>query len=46
MADQKIVMVTGGTGMVGKAIQTVVENGGKLKDETFVFLSSKDADLT
>lgn len=46
MTDQKIILVTGGSGLVGKAIQMVVENGGKLKDETFVFLSSKDADLT
>ena len=46
MTDKKIIMVTGGTGLVGKAIEYVVENGDKRPDEEFVFLSSKDADLT
>lgn len=46
MASSKVVMVTGGSGMVGQAIRQVVDNGGKMNDETFVFISSKDADLT
>ncbi|GAU97589.1 hypothetical protein RvY_08862 [Ramazzottius varieornatus] len=41
----KVIMVTGGTGLVGRAIQKVVEEE-KRKDERWIFLSSKDADLT
>lgn len=41
------VLVTGGTGLVGQAIKLVVEeNPDKYKDQNWVFLSSKDADLT
>ncbi|XP_056263410.1 GDP-L-fucose synthase-like [Pseudoliparis swirei] len=40
------VLVTGGSGLVGKAIEHVVEQeGGKLEGEEWIFLSSKDADL-
>ncbi|XP_049925115.1 GDP-L-fucose synthase-like [Epinephelus moara] len=40
------VLVTGGSGLVGKAIEHVVqEEGGKLEGEEWIFLSSKDADL-
>ncbi|KAF7650823.1 hypothetical protein LDENG_00120190 [Lucifuga dentata] len=36
----------GGSGLVGKAIEHVVqEEGGKLEGEEWIFLSSKDADL-
>uniref|UniRef100_A0A2P2I2M3 GDP-L-fucose synthase n=1 Tax=Hirondellea gigas TaxID=1518452 RepID=A0A2P2I2M3_9CRUS len=38
------VLVTGGTGLVGKAIEEVVNKQNK-PDETWVFLGSKDADL-
>lgn len=41
----KVILVTGGTGLVGRAIQKVVEEE-KRKDERWIFLSSKDADLT
>ena len=41
-----VILVTGGTGLVGKAIEYVVENGEKRKGETWIFASSKDADLT
>lgn len=41
----KVILVTGSTGLVGKAIQKVVEEDPK-PDEKFIFLSSKDADLT
>lgn len=40
------VLVTGGSGLVGKAIEHVVqEEGGKLEGEEWIFLSSKDANL-
>lgn len=42
------VLVTGGTGLVGQALKEYVLNGGGkegAKDETWVFLSSKDGDL-
>ncbi|XP_071383943.1 GDP-L-fucose synthase-like isoform X1 [Centroberyx affinis] len=40
------VLVTGGSGLVGKAIEHVVqEEGGKHEEEEWIFLSSKDADL-
>lgn len=41
----KIILVTGGTGLVGKAIENVVKTN-TLADEKWIFLSSKDADLT
>ncbi|GFT62060.1 GDP-L-fucose synthase [Trichonephila clavipes] len=41
----KTILVTGGTGLVGKAIENVVKTN-TLADEKWVFLSSKDADLT
>ena len=46
MSEKKIVLVTGGSGLVGKAIQMVVEQDKTQNDETFFFASSKDADLT
>jgi GDP-L-fucose synthase len=46
MADKKIILVTGGTGLVGKGIEAAVELEGKPKDEEWHFVSSKDADLT
>jgi GDP-L-fucose synthase len=45
-SEKKVVLVTGGTGLVGSAIRYIVENEDKREDETFIFLSSKDADLT
>jgi len=46
MSEKKIILVTGGTGLVGSAIRYIVENEDKRDDETFIFISSKDADLT
>lgn len=46
MTEQRIVLVTGGTGLVGSAIKYIVENEDKRDNEKFVFISSKDADLT
>ena len=40
MSAQQVVMVTGGSGLVGKAIQEVIE-AEKNPDEKWIFLSSK-----
>lgn len=46
VSESKItVLVTGGTGLVGKAIETVVKETQN-DNETWFFASSKDADLT
>ena len=42
--EEKVILVTGGTGLVGKAIEMVV-NEDPRPDEKWVFVSSKDADL-
>ncbi|KAH8254589.1 hypothetical protein KR032_011070, partial [Drosophila birchii] len=39
------VLVTGGTGLVGKALQTIIKTQGR-QDEEWYFAGSKDADLT
>ena len=41
----KVILVTGGTGLVGRAIQAVVQNEEKSKDEEWIFIGSKEADL-
>ena len=41
----KRVLVTGGTGLVGQGIRIAMERD-RHDDEEFIFLSSKDADLT
>lgn len=46
MAEKKIIMVTGGTGMIGSAIKYISETEGKLPGEEWIFVSSKDADLS
>ncbi|XP_058030365.1 GDP-L-fucose synthase isoform X3 [Ahaetulla prasina] len=43
---QKRILVTGGSGLVGKAIQKVVADGEQRPDEKWIFVSSKEADLT
>lgn len=45
-SHEKVILVTGGTGLVGKAIEKVVSDGKRPADEKWVFASSKDADLT
>ena len=40
----KVILVTGGSGLVGKGIQTIVEADPK-DDEKWIFLSSKDGNL-
>eukprot|EP00475_Leptophrys_vorax_P010613 TRINITY_DN171_c0_g1_i2.p1 TRINITY_DN171_c0_g1~~TRINITY_DN171_c0_g1_i2.p1 ORF type:complete len:219 (+),score=63.10 TRINITY_DN171_c0_g1_i2:58-714(+) len=42
---KKVVLVTGGTGLVGSALKRVVEEEKLTESETWVFLSSKDGDL-
>lgn len=50
MASESIILVTGGTGLVGQALKWVIENEtseryGKKEGEKWIFLSSKDGDL-
>ncbi|XP_050548229.1 GDP-L-fucose synthase-like [Daktulosphaira vitifoliae] len=43
----KIILVTGGSGLVGSAIRDVVEHeGNALPDEKWIFTNSKEADLS
>ena len=42
--SETVIMVTGGTGLVGKGIQAVVERQA-VPGERWIFLSSKDGDL-
>jgi len=44
MTERMVVLVTGGSGLVGSGIKTVVEEEGR-PNETWIFLSSKDANL-
>ncbi|KAL7672668.1 hypothetical protein ACOME3_007551 [Neoechinorhynchus agilis] len=44
--DPNNVLVTGGTGLIGKAIQSVVSDTRFAASQTWYFLSSKDCDLT
>ncbi|XP_015123040.1 probable GDP-L-fucose synthase [Diachasma alloeum] len=41
---EKVILVTGGTGLVGKAIEKIVETD-KRDDEKWIFVGSKDANL-
>lgn len=46
MSSTKRIVVTGGSGLVGKAIAKVLEDPEYKRDnEEWIFLSSKDADL-
>lgn len=40
------IIVTGGSGLVGQAIKTVVTNDSKSSQDSYVFLSSSNCDLT
>lgn len=48
--EKAVILVTGGSGLVGEAVKWAVQNEtgrfGRLPNEEWVFLSSKDADLT
>lgn len=43
--DKKVVLVTGGTGLVGHAIQTIIQQE-KRDNEEWIFVGSQDADLS
>lgn len=46
MSDKPaVVMVTGGSGLVGQGIKDYIEASGAKPNETWIFLSSKDGDL-
>jgi GDP-L-fucose synthase len=47
MANPRVVLVTGGTGLVGKAVEAFITGPGAADaaNEKWVFLSSSDADL-
>lgn len=49
MSNEKVILVTGGSGLVGKAIEWVIENDngkyGKQEGEKWIFLTSKDGNL-
>lgn len=38
-------LVTGGTGLVGRSLQTVLERGEENLEEEWIFVSSEDANL-
>jgi len=42
--EKKIILVTGGTGLVGRAIQKITKENPK-NDEHYIFLGSNDVDL-
>lgn len=44
MSEKKIILVTGGTGLVGKAINNIVDKENN-SNEKWIFIGSKDADL-
>jgi len=46
MSTRKKILVTGGSGLVGMGIRKMAETEEKRDDEEWIFVSSKDADLT
>ena len=44
-SDSSVVMVTGGSGLVGAAIADYIKETGAKDGEKWIFLSSKDGDL-
>ena len=42
MEQKKRILVTGGTGLVGKAIQRIVDDGGQMSEEQWFFISSRE----
>lgn len=46
MSAHKVILVTGGTGLVGKGIEAVIRAEGGKANEQWIFLGTRDADLT
>merc|ERR1711998_465559 len=46
MSGKDVIIVTGGTGLVGKGIEAALAKEGVPENEQWVFLSSKDGDLS
>ncbi|VDN59555.1 unnamed protein product [Dracunculus medinensis] len=46
IGNMRTILVTGGTGLVGRAIQKIVTNEESRSDENWIFIGSKEADLT
>jgi GDP-L-fucose synthase len=46
MTSKKVILVTGGKGLVGSAIKFALENGETRSGEEWVFTSSQECDLT
>jgi GDP-L-fucose synthase len=44
--DKQVVLITGGTGLVGSAIKTLINVCHLEFDNKYIFISSKDYDLT
>ena len=44
METQKKIIVTGGSGLIGKSVQMLIEEQAPA-NETWIFLSSKDGNL-
>lgn len=45
MAEKRVILVTGGSGLVGQAVRKIAETEEKRENEQWVFLTSKDGDL-
>jgi GDP-L-fucose synthase len=47
-SEKKLILVTGGTGLVGSAIKYIVEHEAdrEQRNEEYFFISSKECDLT
>ena len=45
MSAKKVILVTGGTGMVGSGIRYISETEEKRPDEQWIFVCQEDADL-
>jgi GDP-L-fucose synthase len=44
-SGKKRILVTGGSGLVGRAIQEALQKGDQREGEEWIFLASKDGDL-
>ena len=44
-SEKMVILVTGGTGLLGQGLKWAVENRGPIQNEIWHFIGSKDADL-